>query len=163
MPLDSELKIENPGSTQPIVGGLIPTGTYCASESFQLSGNNLHGTFTAVAREINVSGTGHEFTHYANRTLFFAVPNTDLVPDNDGPPETGVLTCTNDKEMILNAHEYTWSGTIFSPCTRIVINGDNLSALEGTIVGYQVKVNGDDFNMVGKSEVPAVIELNLVE
>jgi Putative Flp pilus-assembly TadE/G-like len=160
----TELKIENPNSTQPTVGGLIPTGTYCATESLQISGDGLHGTFSAVAREITVSGTGHDFTHYANRTLFFAVPNWNLLPGDDGTaPFFTDVNCQNDKEMHLNAHEYHWSGTIFSPCTKIVINGDNLSTLEGTIVGYQVTVNGAEFNMLGKSEVPAVIELNLVE
>jgi Putative Flp pilus-assembly TadE/G-like len=156
----TELKIENPNSTTPIVAKTIPTGSYCATETFEISGDGLKGAFTAVAREIKVSGKQHDFTYFKNRTLFFAVPNSNYDLGDDGPD---TYNCQNDKEMTLNAHEYKWKGTIFSPCTRIVINGDNLSTLEGTIVGYQVKVNGQNFNMIGKSEVPAIIELNLVE
>jgi len=109
-------------------GETIPSGVYCASESFKANANNQTGRITVLAPEIVVNGNYQRFEPYAKGVLFFA---------------------TGDKEMVLDAHAFQWSGIIFHPRGRVKINGDSASVLNGLIEGFHVEVNGNGFTMNG--------------
>jgi hypothetical protein len=154
--------------------GNIPSGTYCATEQLTTS-DTLKGTVTLLSPQLTIGGANLDLSPYQNNVLFFSIPNwnsnwaPDTATNNDGTFPTGQpLTCTNPNlEMILNANTVKWAGTIFNPCGRVAVNsakgvGGN-PALVGTILGFKVKVNQNDFNMVGKDDFGGSINLALYE
>jgi Putative Flp pilus-assembly TadE/G-like len=159
----------------PISNGNIPAGTYCAREQLTTSDEGLKGNVTLLSPQINISGTALDFSPYANNVLLFAVPNwgsnwaADTNPSNDGTfPSGQPLTCTNpDIEMIINAGTIKWAGTIFNPCGRVLVNSGKAiggdPALVGTILGYKVKINQNDFNMIGLDDFGGNFDLALWE
>ncbi len=106
----------------------IPSGVYCATESFIANGNNQTGNITVLAPEIIVNGDNQRFTPYMDGLLFYA---------------------TGTKELILDGNNFNWTGTIFHPRGRVKINGDQYSILNGLIEGLHVEVNGYGFSMNG--------------
>jgi hypothetical protein len=154
--------------------GNIPSGTYCATEKLSTS-DTLKGTVTLLSPQLNIGGANLDLSPFQNNVLFFSVPNwgsnwaADTNTANDGTfPSGQPLTCTNPNiEMILNAGTVKWAGTIFNPCGRVAVNsgkgvgGD--PALVGTILGFKVKVNQNDFNMIGKDDFGGNINLALYE
>ena len=149
----SDFKINGVNQPYPTVGGqkVIPSGTYCATELFQISGNNIRGQITALAPKIEVNGNNIDLTpHAANNVLFYNLPN--LTPGSDGAPGgTGPLTCDplSVEMKLINGNDSTWRGKVFHPCGRVLIDGNTTSSLEGSIYGERVKVNGNGFNMLG--------------
>jgi hypothetical protein len=151
-------------------GGIAPSGTYCATKSFIINGDNISGTLTALAPELKVDGNNQNLSPYSQNVLFFTVPNIDTITENDGSLAAGGNpTCLPNPavEMQLNGGGHTWAGTIFNPCGRVNVNvgGSSIGspALVGTIIGKKVKVNGDDFFMIGENDFSGTILLNLVE
>jgi Putative Flp pilus-assembly TadE/G-like len=155
--------------------GNVPTGTYCALEKITTS-DTLKGTVTLLSPQIQISGALLEFTPHQHNVLLFSVPNwnssnwnADTNTGNDGTFPTGQpITCTNRNiEMQINADKIKWAGTLFHPCGRIAVNSGSATggnkALVGTILGYQVKVNQNDFSMIGLSEFDGLIDLALTE
>jgi hypothetical protein len=157
---------------------IIPTGTYCATKSFKIGGNNHAGQITALSPLIQIDGNGQEYTPHAYDMLFFTVPNSDTDAGNDDPFTVGIFDPPDvppyepcypspalDTE--LNGENYTWGGIIFNPCGRVHINNKTSSVgtpqLVGTIYGFQVHINGDGFNMIGTEDVENNITLALVE
>jgi hypothetical protein len=137
----------------------IPSGTYCASTSFRLDGQGLHGRVTALAPEITVEGGGLELRPYAQDVLFFAVPNTDTSPENDGLLSTDghpICTPSEGHELILDGSGHRWFGVIFNPCGRTVVNlgggSGGAPTLEGAIVSDRVRVRGNGFEMIGRGD-----------
>jgi hypothetical protein len=145
---DHEVTLEPQGEVMSH-GGEIPSGTYCATSSFRIDGDNLRGRLTALAPEISVDGEGLNLAAFSQNMLFFAIPNTDVVA-NDGPPETTGLTCVpgDGSELRLTGSGSQWAGIIFNPCGAVSANLDVL--LEGTILGNEVFVGGDGFEMIGR-------------
>ena len=129
---------------------MIPNGIYCATELFQINGNNIKGQITALAPKIEVNGNNIDLTPQApNNVLFYNLPN--ITPGGDGGPGgVPAPTCTFTDEMKLsNGNNSTWKGKVFHPCARVLIDGNSTSSLEGAIYGLRVKVNGNGFNMTG--------------
>jgi putative Flp pilus-assembly TadE/G-like protein len=145
-----ELRLEPQGDVR-FHGGVIPSGTYCARNSFTIDGDNLRGRLTALAPEITVEGEGLNLSAFSQNMLFFAIPNPDSVV-NDGPPETTVLTCVlgPESELKLTGSGSQWAGIIFNPCGRVSVNLDVL--LEGAILGNEVFIGGDGFEMIGRGD-----------
>ena len=154
--------------------GDIPPGTYCATEKISTS-DTLKGNVTLLSPQVVIGGAYLELSPAQHNVLFFSVPNwgsswaPDTNPLNDGTfPSGQPITCSNpDIEMILNANTVKWAGTIFNPCGRVLVNsgvgvGGN-PALVGTILGYKVKVNQNDFNMIGKDDFGGNVNLALYE
>jgi Putative Flp pilus-assembly TadE/G-like len=147
--------------------------TYCATESFQINRPNLIASLTALSPKIGVDGENQQLSAARSGAdgpvLFFAVPNIDA--SQDGALPAGDPSCefgpAPNPEMILNDNRHQWTGTIFNPCGRIVVNvgGSTIGtpALTGTILGFQVHVNGRDFIMVGKDSFGGDAALALFE
>jgi hypothetical protein len=143
----------------PVQSGTIPSGTYCASTSFRLDGQDLRGRVTALAPEITVEGGDLELRPFAQDVLFFAVPNVDTSPENDGSLSTdGGPTCTPSEghELSLNGSGHRWFGVIFNPCGRTIVSLggglDGAPTLEGAIVSDRVLVQGNGFEMIGRGD-----------
>jgi Putative Flp pilus-assembly TadE/G-like len=150
----STLKVDGVSKPFPIVSGQrqIPSGVYCARESFIINGNNIRGNITVLSREIKVNGDNVDLTPFSsNGVLFFQVPNIDTNVNNDGAPGgTGTLHCPDPKELTLfNGNNGSWTGKVFHPCGRILIDGNGTRSMQGAIYGLQVKVNGNGFTMIG--------------
>ena len=155
-------------------GPNVPTGTYCALEKITTS-DTLKGTVTLLSPQIQISGSNLEFSPHQHNVLLFSVPNwgsgwsANTNTADDGTYPTGQpITCTDRNiEMHINAGVIKWAGTLFHPCGRVAVNSGAASggnpALVGTILGYQVKVNQNDFNMIGLSDFGAEILLALTE
>ncbi len=136
--------------------GTIPSGIYCAAESVHIDGQDLHGRLTVLAPAITVEGGGLELRSFSSDVLFFAIPNTDLTP-NDGSLSEDPLCVPNDgADITLNGSGHRWRGIVFNPCGRITVNvGSGLDggpAFEGAIVGSRVIVEGDGFEMIGRGK-----------
>jgi hypothetical protein len=149
----SDFKINGQNQPYPTVNGqkVIPSGTYCATELFQVSGNNIKGQITVLAPKIEVNGNNIDLTALApNNVLFYNLPN-NIVGQDGAPGGTGPLTCDPlSVEMKLsNGNNSTWKGKVFHPCNRVLIDGNSTSSVEGAIYGLRVKVNGNGFNMIG--------------
>lgn len=157
---------------------LIPPGTYCATESFKITGDNHAGTFTALSPLVQVDGNGQDYKPYAFDMLFFAVPNVNHDASDDAPFTLGNFSppekppyppCLPSPAVDLNLDgvNYTWAGIIFNPCGRVKINNHDSSAgspdLVGTIYGFEVELNGDGFNMVGTEDFDPPKAIALVE
>jgi hypothetical protein len=162
----------NPGWT------IIPTGTYCATKSFKISGDKHRGTITALAPLIQVDGNGQDYKPYAFDMLFFTIPNSNMDAGDDDPFTLGNFSPANIPpyepcspspalEMILNGINYTWAGILFNPCGRVKLNNHDSSVgtpdLVGTIYGFEVEINGDGFNMVGTEDIDNNTKIALVE
>ena len=150
----STLKVDGQSKPFPVVNGRrqIPQGVYCARESFIINGDNIAGNITVLAKEIKVDGDNVHLTPFAsNGVLFFQVPNTDTNVNNDGAPNgTGALHCPDPKELTLfNGNNGSWTGKVFHPCGRIIIDGNGTRSMQGAIYGLRVKVNGNGFTMTG--------------
>ncbi len=148
----SDFKIDGTNQTYPTVGGqkVIPNGVYCATELFQINGDNIRGQITALAPKIEVNGNNIDLTPRApNNVLFYNLPNITTGGDG-GPGGVPAPTCTFTEEMKLsNGNGSTWKGKVFHPCARVLIDGNSTSSLEGSIYALRVKVNGNGFNMTG--------------
>jgi Putative Flp pilus-assembly TadE/G-like len=123
-------------------GQTIPTGTYCATELFEANGNNQRGEITVLAPEIKIDGDNQFFRPHELDVLFYG---------------------TGTKELILDGNGYDWEGVIFSPRSRIKINGDASSVLTGMIEGLEVEVNGNGFRMNGNGPASGGKQISLVE
>jgi hypothetical protein len=169
---DQALQVDTDGWT------IVPTGTYCATSSFKIGGNNHRGQITALSPLIQVGGNGQEYTPYAGEMLFFTVPNVTSDPGDDGPYTLGNFTPTERPpyppcmpspsiHTELNGENYTWGGLIFNPCGKVTINNKTSSVgtpqLVGTIYAFQVHINGSGFKMVGTEDFDESIGTALVE
>ena len=177
------LKVD--GTTYPLQPDLsrpgwtvIPTGTYCATKSLKIAGEKHSGQITGLAPEIQLGGKGQYFIPYAFDMFLFTVPNITFVDDDgeyDPTPMVGVQDPPNPpcdlstpKKMELNGEDYRWQGVLFNPCGEVRINtlgvlaGSNEN-LVGTIYGFSVEINGDDFNMIGTRDATDTYVLALVE
>ena len=157
---------------------IVPTGTYCATGSFQIGGDNHRGRITALSPIITIDGNGQEYTPHVGDMLFFTVPNSNANPNDDGPFTLGNFSPANippyspcmpspAQVTALNGENYTWGGIIFNPCGRVKINNKTSSVgtpqLVGTIYGFEVEINGDGFNMVGTENAESNAHTALVE
>lgn len=150
-----EVVITGPDRTIPH-GGTLPGGTYCATESFVLMGDGVRGAITALAPSILVSANDTSLRPYSGtNVLFFAVPNADFNLENDGSLTAGGSPdCQPDPgaDMWLDGAGNRWTGVVFSPCGRVVLNLTGERSLEGAVLAHQIRVDADGFNMLGKSD-----------
>lgn len=159
-------------------GTIVPTGTYCATGSFKINGDNHKGQITALAPLIQIGGNGQEYTPYAFDVLLFTLPNSTTSPSDDGPFTLGSLSPANIPpyppcspapavDMNLDGINYAWAGVLFNPCGRVKINNHDsfvgTPQLVGTIYGFEVEINGDGFAMVGTDDMDSNVYTALVE
>jgi hypothetical protein len=76
--------------------------------------------------------------------------------------EQATLVCSHTKQLIFNGDNSTWTGLVFNPCTRTLIN-QSTTAGSGAIVTKMLKVNGTNFDFTGDSNFSATTLLALVE
>jgi hypothetical protein len=104
--------------------------------------------------------TAHEGTASGDM-LFFAVPNIDSQSDGSFPTGNPVCDPTYEsKELVMNAHNTVFEGIVFAPCVRVKVNGDDNTGT-GTILGWEVEVNGANFSMTGDSNFGGTVILAL--
>ncbi len=130
--------------------GVLPSGTYCATQSLTMTGDGLSGSITALAPSVTVDAPHSTLRPYSGTgVLFFAVPNTDLDPDNDGSLAAGGNpNCqpASAADMSLTGEDVRWRGVIFSPCGRIIADvGGSTVALDGVMIGQNVRVDRTRF------------------
>ncbi len=147
--LAGQIRVTNPDLTVPY-SGPIPTGTYCATETFVITAQNRAGSITALAPAITVEGSGLHLQPASNGVLFFTVPNTDSIPNDGSLGEGGNPSCvpSSGNDMQLNGDQQAWRGIIFNPCGRVNVNVGE-SAIEGAIIGNMVKVTGGRLHVTG--------------
>jgi hypothetical protein len=170
---DSAIKVDGATISPVPPSGLLPTGIYCARETFSLGGSKrFNGSITALAEEIkiNPSANGIDLDGYAgipDKVIFFTIPNSTGWPlgpsgmNDEGPPP-GLVTCSHTKELQFNGNNSQWTGLVFNPCTRTLINQSNTDG-SGAIVTKMLKVNGSDFDFTGNNNFSAELEVGLVE
>jgi hypothetical protein len=136
--------------------GTVPSGTYCATESFVLTGEGVRGAMTVLAPTIVVSADDTQLWPYSGtKVLFFGLANADFNSENDGSLDSGGNPdCQPDPgaDLWLEGADNRWSGVVFSPCGRVVVSLAGPRSLDGVIVANQVRVDADGFDMAGKSD-----------
>jgi hypothetical protein len=173
---NTSIVIDSPIGPQPQLvfpGNTITNAyTYCAWEKFTINRQNLVATMSALSPEILVDENNQTLTaktgNAQGKVLFFTVPNINSSFDGtfagNGNP---VCSPNPSKELKLNGNSHKWTGSIFNPCGRVLVNvgGSSIGdeALTGTILGFQVRVNGENFFMIGKDSFGGSAELALVE
>ena len=156
----TEIRISDPDRVIPIVS-VIPSGTYCATESLTIVGDDLRGTLSALAPQITVSGEHLHLQPFAAGMLFFSVPNADSGPSNDGSLGAGGnATCipSAGNDLQLDGDHQNWAGDIFDPCGRVVLNTGE-STIRASIVASEVRVTGDHLRLIGTGELEASVSL----
>ena len=145
----------------------IPAGTYCQDE-FKIDANNVTGNITVVANKITINGNGLNLTAWdPNEVLFFIPPNSSPQASDDGPDPPTPYLCDHTNKIEFNGNTYHWEGILFNPCGLVSLNAfDTLagsSLLLGQVLGYEVSINGDHFNMIGTGDPTGDFELALFE
>lgn len=178
----TQVKVTSPDQTIDY-SGAIPTGTYCATESVIIgatgtAANPIDGQITLLAPEVKVNGDHVDFSPHQGGVLFFTVPNVTSSTTDDGQFNPSVASPTDippyipclpapSKEMQLDGNHYRWAGVIFNPCGRVLLNNHDSTIgnedLVGTIYGWQVRINGSGFDMVGTGETESEVLTALVE
>jgi hypothetical protein len=135
--------------------GTVPPGTYCATESFLISGDGLRGSISALAPRIRVDGSGTLLSPFAHGVLFFSVPNADVISNDGSFASGGNPQCVPSEghDLELNGEGHIWNGVVFNPCGSVIVNvsaGSGGPALTGAILASSVEVRADDFRMVGR-------------
>lgn len=122
-----DFKFENDGMT-------IPTGVYCASGKFEVTGKNITGSITVLAEDIIVN----------NESI-------TLEPAPDPPYNSNdvLFYTTGSNEMILDGKWFTFEGTLYAPNANVKINGEGTTSPRGSIQALQVEINAQDFSLVG--------------
>jgi hypothetical protein len=121
-----------------------PAGVYCVRGKFEANANNLNKQITVIAEEFQINGENQSFTPYQDGLLFF-------------------LTGNNGKELILDGKDGRFSGTLYNPEGRIVVDEENIVINQGFLQAEEVLVNGRRFTMNGgggqqEDAVSALIE-----
>lgn len=118
----------------------LEPGTYCSDGNLQLSGSDITGEVTLVARgELQVSGS-----------------NFTLSPAPDDP--TGVLffsEASSSSALDLSGSGGSWEGIIHAPNGTAKMQGSSNLSLTGSIIAGRVKVSGSNFSMTASSEYSA--------
>jgi hypothetical protein len=147
---------------------VIPDGVYCAAESFEIKNEGISGKITVLAPRISVNaknvGLLQPSTQAMNAgkpLLFFQIPNT--TGGVNDPQDLDPPYCQKPQEMILNGEGAEWTGIIFNPCDRIVLNGDQNSAITALIEAHTVRLNGENFNIGNLPLAGTSVELALDE
>ncbi len=144
---------------------VIPPGVYCAQNEIRIEADSVTGRVTLVAPKITVSGDGQDLAPYIRRVLFFSPPNSTPDVADDGPP--GGCADPAERMMELGGERYTWAGTIFNPCGKVHIDvgepREGNPQVTGTILAYQLEIEGDDFAMIGRSNFDVNAEVALSE
>jgi hypothetical protein len=151
---------------------VIPPGVYCAEESFEVGGEGTRGDITVLSPLIRINAQKTNFAPSAKALaagkplLFFHIPNSTIGQDGDTagqPDDLDPPVCEFRQEMILNARGVVWTGIIFNPCDRIVIDGDENSTVEALIEAQTVRINGERFSIQNLPFEGANVELALWE
>jgi hypothetical protein len=64
---------------------------------------------------------------------------------------------------LYNGNNGNWEGKVFHPCGRVLIDGDGTRTLKGAIYALRVRVNGNNFNMIGAGSGGGAKTVALVE
>jgi hypothetical protein len=158
--LATAVRITNPDRVIPHTG-IIPSGTYCATESFTIRGDGLKGTVSVLAPRISVEANHLKLDPFTHGVLFFTVPNTSAIAEDDGSLGSGGNpTCvpSNGNDLQLDGSRHVWSGIVFNPCGRVVLGTDD-SDLTSAIIGRQVRVTADEVRLTGTGALAASVGL----
>jgi len=111
-------------------GETIPTGLYYVEGGVHISGSGHGGTITIVAEEdIQVSGSGHAFTPYSDRLMFFS-----------NEAYTGAVRCNRGVVKISGSGNVSFGGYIYAPTGKIDISGSG--NMTGSFLGDTVEITG---------------------
>jgi hypothetical protein len=135
------------GDDEP-AGSILDDQIYCAHESIEVT-QRMSGKVTFIAPEIKINAENTDFApstkamNAGKPLLFFALANNTTDQGDDDPDPY----CQFNKEMKLNGIRAKWTGIIFNPCSRVVINGDENSAITSLVEGMSVEINGANFTI----------------
>lgn len=119
-------------------------GLYCFGGDVSLSGNDISGNVTFVARgQINVSGSDHDLAAYhPNGVLFFSEADSGGV------------------EIDVAGSGGRWTGLIYASNGDISLRGQGGQNLDGSVIGQNVAISGNgltiDSNQLAANGNPVV-------
>jgi putative Flp pilus-assembly TadE/G-like protein len=144
----------------------IPSGVYCARREIRIAADDVTGRVTLVAPSITVDGDGQDLAPFARRILFFAPPNITTTAADDGPVAYD-CSIPPTPHIELGGERYSWVGTIFNPCGSVHVSvgeaRNGLPQITGTILSYQLAIDGDNLTMIGRSNFDVNAEVALAE
>ena len=105
---------------------LLVTGLYCFNGNVSLSGDDITGNVTFVAKgQIDVSGSDHQLTAYdPSGVLFYSEANT------------------GGSEIDLAGSGGAWTGLVYAANGTVSISGQANQSLDGSVIGQTVELSG---------------------
>jgi hypothetical protein len=124
--------------------GQLAEGLYYTSGEIDVGVGNMTGkvTFVSSASKINLSASDQTLTHYdPDGLLAFSMFD-----------ETGGHNAANPKDcgkegVTVSGQNSEWTGIIYSPWSMVQMSGSDNSSLFGSLVGYEVRINGNFVNI----------------
>jgi hypothetical protein len=117
-------------------------GLYYVTGNAKLSSSNISGNFTIVADgKIDVSGSNQNYTPYSDGLLFFS---------NKSYSKAG-KQC-NSAVIKVAGSTSVWAGVIYAPHGLIEMSGSSNSTVNGSLIGYSVKLNGSKLSIIYSSD-----------
>jgi hypothetical protein len=105
---------------------LLVAGLYCFNGNVSLSGDNITGNVTFVAKgQIDVSGSDHQLTAYdPSGVLFYSEANT------------------GGGEIDLSGSGGAWTGLVYAANGDVSVSGQANQSLSGSVIGQNVSLSG---------------------
>lgn len=104
----------------------LKPGTYCATGKIELSGSNVTGNVTLVARDtVNISGSDVTLTPFAKQVLIFTEVNSPQAAD-------------------LSGSHANWSGIILAENGTAKLAGSSNSSFRGSVIAHTIQVSGSN-------------------
>jgi hypothetical protein len=115
---------------------LLVAGLYCFNGNVSLSGDDVTGNVTFVAKgQIDVSGSDHQLTAYdPSGVLFYS------------EAETG------GSEIDLSGSGGAWSGLVYAANGDVSISGQASQSLSGSVIGQNVSLSGSGLAVSASSD-----------
>ncbi len=128
--------------------GVVPDGVYVSGQEFDVGDSDLSGKVTLVAAPtssnrdkgtIAISGSNQTFTPYWNGLLAFSDGRK-----NDNAEHSD--NCDFPAVKMSGSNSY-WEGIVYAPRGQIEFSGSSNSSINGSLIGYSVKLNGSSLNI----------------
>ena len=127
----------------------LADGIYYTEDDIDLSASEINGKVTLVSLDgvISLSGSEHHLTPWDFNDPADPDDDQDALLMFSNRLKSGGASACNTAVIKLAGSEHDWAGTIFAPRGLIEMSGSNNTTLNGSLIGYSVKLNGSQLNI----------------
>ena len=124
-------------------------GIYYTEDDIDLSASEINGTVTLVSSDgvISLSGSEHHLTPWDSNDLSDPDDDLDGLLIFSNRLHGGGSSACSSAVVKMAGSQHDWAGTIFAPRGLIEMSGSSNTTLNGSLIGYAVKLNGSELNI----------------